>query len=127
VVTGREARAFVARLRERKGAVPKELTGIIASSGKAVGRVRICFTPKESEKVEKGDILVTTMTRPEFVSAMKRAGAVVTDEGGLTSHAAIISRELGIPCVIGTKHATKRLKEGSVVEVNANHGVVKVV
>lgn len=127
VTVGRQARAFVGRVAEKKGALTKELTGISASSGKAVGRVRICLTPKEADAIGKGDILVTTMTRPEFVRAMKRAGAVVTDEGGLTSHAAIIARELGIPCIIGTKYATKRLKEGSVVEVNANHGVVKVV
>jgi len=66
------------------------------------------------------------MTRPEFLPAMKKSVAVVTDEGGLTCHAAIVSRELGIPCIIGTKIATKVLKTGDLVEVNANHGVVRV-
>ena len=67
------------------------------------------------------------MTRPEFVPAMRKAAAIVTDEGGVTCHAAIISRELGKPCIIGTKVATKALKDGQYVDVNANHGIVKVV
>ena len=65
------------------------------------------------------------MTRPELVPAMKKAAAIVTDEGGLTSHAAIVSRELGIPCVVGTKISTKIFKDGDLVEVNANHGSVR--
>ena len=75
--------------------------------------------------MEKGDVLVSSMTRPELVPAMKKALAVVTDEGGMTCHAAIVSRELGIPCVVGTKIATKAFKDGDFVEVNANHGVVR--
>jgi len=70
--------------------------------------------------------LVTSMTRPEFVPAMRKAVAIVTDEGGITSHAAIVSRELGIPCVIGTKSATKVLKDGWIVQVKANHGQIVV-
>ena len=66
------------------------------------------------------------MTRPEFVQAMKKAVAVVTDEGGITCHAAIVSRELNIPCIIGTKIATQVLNNGDLVEVNANHGIVKI-
>ena len=73
----------------------------------------------------QGDILVTEMTTPDFVPAMKRASAIVTDKGGITCHAAIVSRELNIPCVIGTKIATKVFKDGDVVEVNATSGVVK--
>ena len=64
------------------------------------------------------------MTRPEFLPAMKKASAIVTDEGGITSHAAIVSRELGIPCIIGTKNATEILKNGDLVEVKANHNMV---
>jgi pyruvate,water dikinase len=65
------------------------------------------------------------MTMPDFAPAMKKAAAIVTDEGGLTCHAAIISRELGKPCVVGTKFATRLLKDGDMIEVNANHGIVK--
>ena len=77
-------------------------------------------------KLEIGDILVSPMTRPELMPAVKRAAAIVTDEGGITCHAAIVSRELGIPCIIGTKNATRILKDGDKVEVDANHGVVKI-
>jgi len=72
-----------------------------------------------------GDILVSHMTDPEIVVAMKKAGAIITDMGGITCHAAIVSRELGIPCVIGTKIATKVFKDGDEVEVDATKGVVR--
>jgi len=98
--------------------------GICASSGKAVGRVRIIFDVNEMDRVKNGDILVTGMTTPNFVPAMKRAGAIVTNDGGITCHAAIVSRELGVPCIIGTRMATKILKDGDLVEVNANDGTI---
>jgi pyruvate,water dikinase len=66
------------------------------------------------------------MTRPEYISAMKKAAAIVTDEGGITCHAAIVSRELKKPCIIGTKIATKVLKDGDLVEVDADKGIVKI-
>jgi phosphoenolpyruvate synthase/pyruvate phosphate dikinase len=103
-----------------------EIEGIPANQGRAEGYVRILLSPKEIEKMKQGEILVTTMTSPDFVPAMKKAAAVITDEGGVTSHASIISRELGIPCIIGTKVATKVLKTGDFVEVRANHGLVKI-
>jgi len=78
-----------------------------------------------SDKVEEGDILVTSMTRPEFLPIMKKAAAFVTNEGGITSHAAIVSRELKKPCIIGTKFATQVLKDGDMVEVDATNGVIK--
>ena len=87
----------------------------------------IVLRKNDFPKFKKGMILVTTMTRPEYYPLMRIAKAVVTDEGGITSHAAIISRELGIPCVIGTKIATRVLKDGQLVEVDANKGVVKVI
>ncbi|MBD3164030.1 hypothetical protein GF323_02430 [Candidatus Woesearchaeota archaeon] len=102
------------------------IKGNSASNGVARGIVKVCRGEKEISKVEKGDILVACMTQPEFVPAMKKAAAIVTDEGGLTCHAAIVSRELGIPCVIGTKTATKILKDGQVVEVDATNGAVKI-
>jgi phosphohistidine swiveling domain-containing protein len=104
-----------------------DFRGLTASMGKATGRVKILKSVKEINKIEKGDILVAVMTRPDYVPAMKKAAAIVTDEGGVTSHAAIVSRELGIPCIIGTKIATKVLKDGMLVEVNANHSWVKII
>lgn len=101
------------------------ITGHSASSGVVQGTVKVCRGLDQLEKVDMGDILVTAMTQPEFVPAMKLSAAVVTDEGGLTCHASIISRELGIPCVIGTKIATKVLKDGDVVEVDATKGIVR--
>jgi phosphohistidine swiveling domain-containing protein len=105
----------------------KELHGNTASLGKVIGKVRVCKTKEDLDNFEKDEILVAKMTRPEFVPAMKKAKAIITDEGGITSHAAIVSRELGIPCIIGTKNATIILKNGMLVEVNANHGFVKIV
>ncbi len=100
--------------------------GSAASGGKARGRVRVVLNPKGAH-LQRGEILIAGMTRPEYVPLMKKAAAVVTDEGGITSHAAIISRELGIPCVIGTKIATKVLRDGDIIEVDATKGVIKVV
>ena len=91
-----------------------------------MGTVKVLHSATEAYKVEKGDILVAVMTRPDYVPAMKLAAAIVTDEGGITCHAAIVARELHIPCIIGTKIATKVLKDGMKVEVNADHGWVKV-
>ncbi len=102
-----------------------ELRGTTASKGVARGICRIILSATELEKLQPGEILVTSMTRPEFVPAMKRAAAIVTDEGGLTCHAAIVSRELGLPCVVGTRIATKVLRNGETVEVNGGHGIVR--
>ena len=77
------------------------------------------------KKAEEVFVLVTSMTRPEMVVAMEKAAAIVTDEGGITSHAAIVSRELKIPCIIGTKIATRILKNGDLVEVDAFKGIVR--
>jgi phosphoenolpyruvate synthase/pyruvate phosphate dikinase len=96
-----------------------------ACLGKARGKVRIINTIKDLAKMKKGDILVSQMTNPDLVPAMKIAGAIVTDLGGITSHAAIVSRELKVPCVIGTKIATKVLKDGDMVEVDANSGDIR--
>ena len=78
------------------------------------------------KKVEEGDILVTNQTTPEYMPLMKKASAFVTDQGGITCHAAIIAREMKKPCIIGTKIATKFLHDGDLVEVDANKGVVKI-
>ena len=98
--------------------------GLGASPGIGVGRVKIVLSPDEISKVEEGDVLVTTMTTPDMVPAMRKASAIVTDEGGLTCHAAIVSRELGVPAVVGTEKATKVLKDGMLVTVDGDKGVV---
>ncbi|MFH1257466.1 MAG: phosphoenolpyruvate synthase [Candidatus Micrarchaeota archaeon] len=100
------------------------LIGSKASPGIAWGPVKIIADIKEINRVYEGDILVTKMTTPDFVPAMKKAAAIVTDEGGATCHAAIVSRELGIPCVVGTREATKKLKEGQIITVDAKRGIV---
>ena len=103
-----------------------EVKGTIAFRGKVTGRVAVLVTAKDLPKVKQGDILVTAMTFPNFIPAMQRAAAFVTDEGGITCHAAIISREMKKPCIIGTKNATKVFKDGDVVEVDATTGMVKI-
>ena len=102
-----------------------EFTGQPTSPGKARGKVHIALFAKNSKSLKEGEVLVCSMTSPEYVPAMKKAVAIVTDEGGLLSHAAIIPRELGKPCVVGTKIATRVLKDGDFVEVDANKGVVR--
>lgn len=103
----------------------KELKGSTACVGKAEGKVKIINLPEEMYKMEYGDILVSAATTPSIVPAMKKAAAIITDEGGLACHASIVSRELNIPCVVGLKFITKFVKDGDLVEVNANTGVVR--
>lgn len=102
-----------------------ELRGSVAYKGIVQGKVRIIMDAHAGIPFDEGDILVTGMTRPEFVPLMKKARGIVTDEGGVTSHAAIMSRELKKPCIIGTKIATQVLKDGDMVEVDAEQGVVR--
>jgi len=98
--------------------------GLGASPGMAAGTVKIINSTDELDKVQEGDILVTVMTTPDMVPAMKRANGIITDEGGVTCHAAIVSRELGIPCVVGTGEATSILPENSLVTLDGNKGIV---
>jgi pyruvate,water dikinase len=98
--------------------------GLPASPGVSIGKVVIINNKEELSKVESGNVLVTKMTSPDYVPAMKRATAIVTDEGGSTSHAAIVSRELGIPAIVGSGDATKALHDGMEVTVDASHGIV---
>ncbi|MFH1248774.1 MAG: phosphoenolpyruvate synthase [archaeon] len=100
------------------------LEGLAASPGIASGQVKIVKGMEELSKVEDGDVLVTKMTNPDMVMTMQKACAIVTDEGGATAHAAIVSREMGIPCVVGTKKATTLLKDGQIVTVDGFKGKV---
>ncbi|MFA6514409.1 MAG: PEP-utilizing enzyme, partial [Patescibacteria group bacterium] len=112
---------------KREEAAPvTEIKGMAAQLGLVRGIAKVILETSETKKVKKGDILVTYMTSPNFLQAMKLASAFVTDEGGLTCHAAIIARELKTPCVIGTKIATKVIKDGDLIEIDANKGIVRI-
>lgn len=109
--------------------MPKQkliLKGMGASAGIAEGTVKVILDPFQHDKMKKGDILVTVMTNPFFVPLMSKAKGIITDVGGLICHAAIVSREMGIPCVVGTKKATKVLKDGMKIKMNGKTGEVYV-
>jgi pyruvate, water dikinase len=116
----------------RKGMIPpstldnlkKILTGEPASIGASFGHVVKIEKVSELDKVKEGDILVTSMTAPDFVPGMKRAAGIITDRGGQTSHAAIVSRELGVPAVVGTMTATKTLKNNQIISLNGATGEI---
>jgi pyruvate,water dikinase len=98
------------------------LEGQSASPGVGTGTVKVISDMDDLHKIKKGDVLVTEMTNPDMVVAMQKSVAIVTDEGGMTSHAAIVSREMGIPCIVGTDHATKILKDGMKITVDGSSG-----
>ena len=103
----------------------KEIKGMTAQPGRASGRVKIVITQADQDKMKKGDILVSPMTTVKMMTAVRKAAAIVTDEGGMTAHAAIVAREFKIPCIVGTKIATTVFKDGDRVEVDADKGVMK--
>ncbi len=105
----------------------REIHGRMACLGGIIkGKARVCLDKKEIGKVKRGDILIAQFTTPDFVPAMEKAAAIVADQGGLSSHAAIVSRELGVPCVIATENATRVIKDNDLLEVDARKGVVKI-
>ncbi len=124
---GDEAKEFIEAFSTSSFHEGPTLQGATAFSGKVQGIVRVCLTMPSIESFKEGEILVASMTRPEYVSAMKKAAAFVTDEGGITCHAAIIAREMKKPCIIGTKIATKVLKDGDLVDVDAEKGIVTII
>lgn len=103
----------------------KEFKGLAVGGGIFKGRVRRILNLNKLNKCQRNDVLVTTMTRPQFNKYIKKVAAIITDEGGILCHASILAREFNIPCVIGTKIATKVLKDGDLVEVDANKGIVR--
>ncbi|HET7324912.1 MAG TPA: pyruvate, water dikinase [Halococcus sp.] len=110
---------------EEESAEEVIVTGLGASPGVASGAVRIVEALDQLDKVEEGDIIVTEMTTPDMVPAMKRASGIVTDEGGMTSHAAIVSRELGVPAVVGTGSATGSLEDGQLITIDGDKGTIR--
>ncbi|RJQ35815.1 hypothetical protein C4568_00230 [Candidatus Parcubacteria bacterium] len=123
VCTGDDFNKWKTRIDE---STPKTITGKSAFKGKVQGRVVKHLSWSSTSPLEKGDILVTGMTNPQMIPFIKNAAAIVTDEGGLTCHAAIISREFKIPCIVGTQGATKLLNNGDMVEVDADRGEVRI-
>lgn len=106
----------------------QEIKGLTASKGHVKGKVKLIESIEQASSFQRGDILVTSMTTPDFLPIMEKSIAIITDEGGIMSHAAIVSREFNVPCIVGTENATKILKDGMLVEVNAlsREGFVKI-
>ena len=105
----------------------REIKGNIVSRGRARGRVKIIINKNDLLQFKSGQILVSNFTTPEYVPAIRRAAAIVTDDGGITCHAAVVAREFGKPCVVGTKDATRWLKNGDLVEVDAEKGIIRII
>ncbi|MFA6524782.1 MAG: PEP-utilizing enzyme [Patescibacteria group bacterium] len=130
ILTGKKAREYVKQnVKREKQKIQQVIVihGTVASAGYAKGRVKIVNEASKIAKVKNGDILVSVATTPSLLPAMKRASAFVTDVGGLTSHAAIVAREMKKPCIIGAKIATKVLKDGDLVELDTRKGDIKIV
>jgi pyruvate,water dikinase len=115
-------------LQESKNKVSnvQEIKWNIGYSGKVTGKVRVCLNMESIKMFQEWEILVASMTRPEYIGAMKKSIGIITDEWWITCHAAIVARELKKPCIIWTKIATQVLKDGDLVEVDADNGVVRV-
>lgn len=131
VIRGSEARKFYLHRVKKESSESHDdkagsLKGMCACAGTAKGIVKIINKPSDMVKMENGNILVSTATTPSIILAMKKAAAIITDEGGLTCHAAIVSRELEIPCIVGVKVATKILKDGDMITVDASKGMIKI-
>lgn len=126
IASGAKMKKMLAReLGTRVATLENEVRGFVGSPGTVSGNVVIIHTKHDLRRVHDGAIMVSVTTNPDYVPAMRKCKAIVTDEGGITSHAAIVCRELGIPCVVGTKNGTKVFKEGDKVEVRAKHGVIR--
>jgi len=125
VAVGEECSVFEKTIQTEEYFDIQEFKGQVACVGKVKGVVKIINIPSDMAKVNEGDILVSIATNPDILPAMKRASAFVTEQGGITSHAAIVAREMKKPCIIGTRIATKVLKDGDMVEVDAEKGIVR--
>lgn len=125
ITEGRKAAKYFKYYKTEGTERTREIKGVPASAGYAKGRVRVIRKTEDMRQFKTGEILVINQTTPEFVPIMKKASAIVTEQGGITSHAAVVSRELRKPCVIGTKVATKVFKTGIMVEVDAINGIIR--
>ncbi|OIP86409.1 hypothetical protein AUK04_00620 [Candidatus Roizmanbacteria bacterium CG2_30_33_16] len=102
-----------------------QVKGTIANRGRASGKAKLVFDIEDIPKVDRGDIIISPMTRPDLVPALMKSAGIITDFGGILCHAAIISREFGIPCIVGTEIATKVFQDGDLIEINAYEGLVR--
>lgn len=127
ILTGKDADKFEKDYLVKLYAEKKEFKGRTASKGFAKGRVKVVLSLDDFGKVEKGDILTVMNSSPEFIPIMKKASAIIAEDGALSSHVSVISREFGIPCVVGLDVITKILKDGDLVEVDANKGIVRII
>lgn len=127
IYTGDQAKQATDYIQKQKIGDISEIIGQCGARGQAKGTVKIVNVMADMQKMKPGDILVSISTQPDLLPAMKKAAAFVTDQGGVTSHAAIVAREMNTPCVIATKIATKVLKDGDQVEVNADKGIIKII
>jgi phosphohistidine swiveling domain-containing protein len=123
IITGKKLQEHINNI------LPQEnleiLKGICASSGIAKGKVKLVFSPEDITKVEKGDIIVAPETTPDFLPAFHKASGIITDMGGMTGHAAIVSREFSLPCIVGTKNATRVLRDNDLIELDADKGIIR--
>ena len=119
--------SLVFKVSENRGGAQSEIKGVSACKGVITGTVKVVLSKSDFSKFKRGDILVASMTSVDYIPVMEMAGAFVTNEGGITSHASIVAREMNKPCIIGTKIATKVLKDGDLVEVDAEKGVVRII
>lgn len=127
---GQNARSIANQYLEGTNVNQTVIQGTVASTGTHPyfrGTAKIVLTIDEIEKINLGDILITTMTSPDFVIGMKKAGAIITDTGGMLSHAAIVSREFKKPCIVGTEIATKVIHDGDIVELHCGKGTIKII
>ncbi|HIH39056.1 hypothetical protein J4460_08105 [Candidatus Woesearchaeota archaeon] len=130
IVGSEELEMFIANEEIEKNFSPvtrvRSFKGVVASRGKVKGRVRVIDDPERMSEFKDGEILVTYMTTMEFTPLFGKAAGIITDEGGLSSHAAIISREFGLPCIVGTTIATRNLRTGDIIELNASEGKITI-
>lgn len=127
IISKKKQNEFIVELKNQIN-TSTELRGTVASQGNKKiyrGKVKILSSPKDGHKIKKGDFLVAPMTTPDFILAMKIASGFITDEGGVTCHAAIVAREMNKPCIIGTKNATLILKDNDLVEIDTKNGIIK--
>jgi phosphoenolpyruvate synthase/pyruvate phosphate dikinase len=124
IFTGQNAKKIESIIDKQNQLTKKQIHGVSAYPGEVISIVRIILDPHKKQTFNQGDILVTGMTRPEFMSYIKKASAIITDVGGILCHAAITARELKIPCVVGTISATKLLKSGQKIKIDATKGII---
>jgi pyruvate,water dikinase len=125
VLTGNDAEQFE-ELYLKSDQRITEFKGRIACKGKVEGVARIVLGPADFNKLQEGEILVTTNTSPDFVPILKKAKAIIAEDGGITAHVSVVSREFGIPCIVGIYHISRIIKDGDPVEVDAEKGIVRI-